>query len=149
MKYGIIMRKGREFYSKHYDRAVSMYKSGTSIKDIARQLGISYSAVYHWVRGIRKPESGNINEFVDFLQEQGPTPAGKIEEKFPKHNELFLIASRRSLPVKRLYLGRKFKEFSTWYLLDGQEELLKKRVENLFSKIEEFKSQLKQVLDRV
>lgn len=140
------MRKGREFYSKHYDKAMELHKNGVPIKDIAKQLNISYSAVYHWVRGLRKPETGNINDFISFLQKHGPTPAGKIEETFPKHNELFLTASRRDLPVKRLYLGRKYQEYSTWYLLEGQEDLLKKRIEALFSKIEEYKEKLREIL---
>jgi len=140
------MRKGREFYSKHYDRALELHNKGMSIKDIAKELGMSYSAIYHWVRGLRKPESGNINEFIGFLQQHGPTPAGKIAEKFPKHNELFLTASRRGLPLKRLVLGRKFMEYSTWYLLDGQEAVLKERVEELFGRIKEFKEALKEAL---
>jgi len=142
------MRKGREFYSKYYDKAMELHNKGIPIKDIAKQLNISYSAVYHWVRGLRKPESGNINEFIAFLQKNGPTPTGKIEQLFPKHNELFLIASRRGLPLKRLYLGRKYQEYSTWYLLEGQENLLKKRVQELFSKIDAYKEKLKEVLDK-
>ena len=143
------MRKGREFYSKNYEKVIELHKKGLSIKEISEQLNISYSAAYHWIKGLRKPEGGNLNSFIDFLRQNGPTPSGKLQDKFPKHNEIFLTASRRGMPLKRLYLGRKFNEYSTWYLLDGQEELLKKRVQGLFSKINEFKDQLKEALDKV
>jgi transcriptional regulator with XRE-family HTH domain len=142
------MRRGREFYSENYEKVMELHKKGMNVKEIASQLGMSYSAVYHWVRGLRKPDIGNINEFIEFLRSNGPTPVLKLQN-FPKHNELFLTASRRGLPVKRLVLGRKFREYSTWYLLDNQEELLKKRIEELFSRIKEFKDELRRVLNGI
>ena len=143
------MRKGREFYSETYEKALKLHKDGKSVKEVAEQLNISYSAAYHWIKGIRKPDTGNINEFVSFLKGNGPKPVLEMQEKFPKHNELFLTASRRGLPVKRLVLGRKFREYSTWYLLDGQEQLLEQRIEELFGKIKDFREKLKEALNGI
>ncbi|MEM7819813.1 MAG: helix-turn-helix domain-containing protein [Candidatus Aenigmatarchaeota archaeon] len=143
------MRRGREFYSKNYEKVLELYNQGKSIKEISNQLNISYSCVYHWIKGLRKPDIGNINLFIDFIKNNGPIPIMNIKEKFPKHNELFLTASRRGLPIKRFMLGRKFGEYSTWYLLEGQEELLKDRIEELFLKIREFKERLKEALENI
>jgi hypothetical protein len=123
-----------------------LHKQGKGVNERAQQLSISYSCVYHWVRGLRKPEAGNVNNFIEFLRKSGPTAVLDIQNHFPKHNELFLTASRRGLPIKRIYLGRKYAEYSTWYLLDGQEELAKQRIEVLFSKIKEFKDSLREIL---
>lgn len=143
------MRQGREIYSDKCDKALELHKQGKSINDIAKELNVSYSAAYHWIRGLRKPESGNVNGFVSFLRENGPAAVFDIQKRFPKHNELFLTASRRGLPVKRIYLGRKYREYSTWYLLDGQEVAAKQRIEQLFSKIAEFKDSLREVLSNL
>ncbi len=142
------LRRGREFYGKTYDEAVALYNQGKGIRDIAKQLGISYSAVYHWVKGLRKPEQGNINEFITFLKLHGPVAAVHVMHKFPKHNELFLMASRRGLPIKRVYLGKGYKELGTWYFLPGQETILDSRIKELHRKIDDMKNKLKRMANR-
>ncbi len=138
------LRRGREFYGKKYDEAVSLYNQGTSINEIAKRLDVSYSAAYHWVRGLRKPEPGNVNDFCGFLEKNGPSSAVHVVQRFPKHNELFLMASRRGLPVKRVYLGRKYKELGTWYYVAGQEKRLGGRVREVKKRIKEMKDRLKE-----
>lgn len=140
------MRQGREIYSEKCEKALELHKQGKSVNEIAKELSVSYSAAYHWVRGLRKPEAGNVNEFIEFLRSSGPTAVLDVQERFPKHNELFLTASRRGLPLKRIVLGRKYREYSTWYLLCGQEIAAKQRIEQLFSKIKEFKDELREIL---
>jgi len=144
----VIQRRGREFYSRNYNEAIELYKKGLSINEIAEKLKISYSCVYHWITGLRKPETGNLLGFEKFLKEHGPTPAIDIKERFPKHNELFLIASRRGIPVKRYILSRKFGEFSTFYFMIGQEEELKKRIKELLDKYKELKERFIGMLER-
>ncbi len=134
------MRRGREFYSGQYEKAMELHSKGMKIKQIAKELGISYSAAYHWVRGIRQPDKGNITEFINYLQENGPMPVIKIKDKFPKHNELFLIASKRGIDIRRHTMGRQFKEYRTWYYLLGQEKILEQRLDALFSVIKQVKS---------
>ena len=136
------MRRGRETYGKKYEEAMALHKEGKSVNEIASSLGISYSAAYHWIKGLRKPEKGNVNEFVDYLRSEGPLPTIEVEKKFPKHNELFLMANKRGLTVKRHVLKRKFSKYAIWYYLDGQEELLEKRLNELFSTIEKVKKDL-------
>lgn len=142
----LFMRRGREYYGRKYEEALRLYKEGRSAGAIAKELGISYSAAYHWVRGLRKPGGGRVNAFVQFLKEKGPQPAEELGDFFPKHNDLFLIASRRGLPVKRLLLGRELKDYSTWYFLDGQEEEIRKRVGGMLEKIKEAKDKLRDML---
>ena len=134
------MRRGREFYSDKYQKAMELYSKGTGIKQIAKELGVSYSACYHWVKGIRQPEKGNVAGFIDYIKTNGPMPAIKIKEKFPKHNELFLIANQRSLDVRRHTMSRQFSGYRTWYYLPGQEEQLKARLDKLFETIRKVKS---------
>ena len=143
-----MIRKGREFYSKNYDEVVNLYKRGLSIREIAEKLNLSYSCVYHWIKGLRKPETGNLIEFERFLKENGPTPVIEIKERFPKHNELFLTASRRGMPIKRHVLSRKFGEFSTFYFMSGQEKELRKRIKELFDKYKELRERLIRALGR-
>ncbi|MFH0832191.1 MAG: helix-turn-helix domain-containing protein [Candidatus Aenigmatarchaeota archaeon] len=135
------MRMGREFYVKNYDKVVELYESGLTISEIAEQMKISYSCVYHWVKGLRKPDIGKLNEFEDFLKE-GPKPVTDVKEKFPKHNELYLVATRRGMPIKRHVLKRKFGDYSTWYYITGQETALKEQVSELFSKYKELKEKI-------
>ncbi len=142
----MIQRRGREFYSKNYDEAIDLYNMGLSIKEIAEKLKISYSCVYHWTKGLRKPEKGNLLEFEKFLKENGPTPVIDIKEEFPKHNELFLTASRRGMPIKRYVLSRKFGEFSTFYFISSQEEELKKRGKELLDKYKELSEKIAKAL---
>jgi len=126
-------RTGREAYAEKYQRAIKLYADGKSITEIAAELGISYSAAYHWVKGIRKPEAGNLREFEEFLRKNGPTPVLNIKEEFPKHNELFHVAQKRGLAIKRHILSRPraFGELATWYYLAGQEAELKSRIKAL------------------
>ena len=133
------MRRGREFYSTQYEKAIELHNKGLAIKNIAKELGISYSAAYHWVKGIRHPAKGNVIQFLAYLKENGPTPAIKIKDKFPKHNELFLIAKQRNLAIKRHVMGRQFKEYRTWYYLPGQENILQQRLDTLYSVIKQVK----------
>ena len=137
------MRKGREIYPEKYEQAVKLYKSGMPIKEIAEKLSISYSCAYHWAKGLRKPEEGNVAAFVALLRSSGPLPVVDIKEKFPKHNELFLIASRRGLPIMRRVLYRKLDDYSTWYFLPGQEKELDIRISQLYNKIKNVKELLK------
>ncbi|MFC2142783.1 helix-turn-helix domain-containing protein [Candidatus Aenigmatarchaeota archaeon] len=143
------MRRGREFYSQHYEEAMKLYKNGVSIKDIATKLKISYSCVYHWAKGIRKPEEGNIVSFVNFLEKSGPTAIIDIKKKFPKHNELYLVSTRRNMKVKRHVLKRKYGDYNTWYYIEGQEELLKRRLEELFQKYKEAKEKIAEALSGI
>lgn len=141
------IRRGKEFYADKAEEAVSLYKEGKSIKEVAQRLGVSYSAAYHWVRGIRKPGAGNVAEFISFLESRGPSAAVHILPSFRKHNELFLIASRRGLSVKRVYLGKAYKELATWYYLPGQEKELEKRIEDAKRKVEEFRDRMKKAIE--
>ena len=125
-------RRGREFYANEYKQVMDLYKEGRSVSEISSKLGISYSCVYHWVKGLRKPESGNLKDFEKLIK-AGPKSAAEIKDRFPKHNELFLTASRRGLPIKRYCLSRKFGDYSTWYFIDGQENELKARITELLN----------------
>lgn len=120
---------------------MEMHKNGVGIRDIASKLNMSYSAVYHWVRGLRKPDHGNINEFESTIM-NGPVAAAEINGRFPKHNELFLISAKRGLPIKRYSLGRRYGEYSAWYFAGGQEEKLKERLKEFFAKYKELRKKL-------
>lgn len=140
------LRKGRETYGKKYDEAMALHAQGKSPREIAAALGISYSAAYHWVKGLRTPEKGNVNEFIDYFRKEGPMPAIEVEKIFPKHNELFLMANKRGLTVKRHVLKRKFAKYSIWYYLDGQEALLETRLKELFDTIKNARDKLRDSL---
>ena len=137
------LRKGREIYPEKYEKAVRLYHDGIPIKEISQKLSISYSCAYHWVKGLRKPEGGNVSEFVSLLRSNGPLPVVDVKEKFPKHNELFLISSRRGLPIMRRILDRKLGEYNTWYFLSGQEHELDKRIKMLYEKVSNIKEILR------
>lgn len=140
------VRKGRETYGRKYDEAMKLHGEGKSANEIASRLGISYSAAYHWIKGLRAPEKGNVNEFETYLRSSGPMPAIEVEKKFAKHNELFLMANRRGLKIKRHVLPRKYKQYATWYYLEGQEDLLQKRLDELFDTIKDVKEKMKENL---
>jgi len=127
------MREGRELYSEKYEKAMEMHKQGMSVNEIAEKLGISYSAAYHWIKGLRKPEKGNLNDFEEFLKENGPTNAEDLKRKFPKHNEIFLTAKKRGGQVFRYVMkkARTFGDDATWYFLKGQEDELNERIKKL------------------
>ena len=135
-------RRGRDFYAQHYKKVIDLWKQGASVKDISKNLGLSYSCTYHWVKGLRKPEKGNLVEFENFIKNKGPVAVAELEDRFPKHNELFLTGSRRGFPLKRHKINRKLGSYSTWYFIDGQEKVLKKRLTELFEKVEEIKGRL-------
>ena len=140
------LRKGRETYGKKYEEAMLLHKEGKSVNEIAAQLGVSYSAAYHWVKGLRTPEKGNVNEFESYLRSSGPMPVIEVEKKFVKHNELFLMANRRGLRIKRHVLPRKYKQYATWYYLEGQEDLLDRRLKELFDTIKDVRDKMKENL---
>ncbi len=137
------MRKGRQIYAGKYEAALKLWKEGKSVKEIAAELNVSYSAAYHWVKGLRKPEKGNVNEFYDYIRKDGPLPTAKVEERFKKHNELFLMANKRGLRMSRHVLQRKYGPYATWYYVDGQEKLLEKRLEQLQETITNVKDKLR------
>jgi len=136
------MRRGREFYSQNYDKVIELYNQGVEIKKIAEQLNMSYSAVYHWVKGLRKPEKGNIIKFIEFFKNNGPMPVAEIEAKFPKHNDIFHVAITRKMPIKRKMLSAKIGKYNTWYYIEGQEEELQKRIHILKEKVEEIQKKI-------
>ncbi|OYT57423.1 MAG: hypothetical protein B6U68_01850 [Candidatus Aenigmarchaeota archaeon ex4484_14] len=57
------MRRGKEFYTQNYQRALDLHEQGMSIKEIAQVLGISYSAVYSWISKGRKPGEGALMKY--------------------------------------------------------------------------------------
>ena len=136
------MRKGRESYSELYDKAINLSKKGKPIKEIASELKVSYSACYHWIKGLRKPKKGNMNSFLSMVKKNGPIPAIDIKKEFPKHNELFHIASKRGMGIKRYVLPKKIGDYSTWYFVSGQEEKLKRNILKLMDKYKELNKQL-------
>ena len=142
------MRRGRQLYGKKYEEALKLHSDGKSINEIAAALGVSYSAAYHWIKGLRKPESGNLNEFEKYLRESGPMPAIEIEKKFPKHNELFLMSNKRGMVIRRKILGRRFGGYAVWYYIDGQETRLDERTNELFAKVEETRKKLRDAMFR-
>ena len=139
----MVMRRGRQLYGKKYEEAMGLHKQGKSVNEIAEQLGISYSAAYHWIKGLRKPETGNLNEFENYLREKGPTPVMEVEKKFPKHNELFLMANKRNMMIRRKVLKRRYGKYAIWYYIEGQDTQLKERLEELYDKIKDIKDVLR------
>src|SRR3989338_8817900 len=125
---------------------MKLHTEGKSVNEIAAALGVSYSAAYHWVKGMRKGESGNLNEFEKYLKEKGPMPTAAIEKTFPKHNELFLMSNRSGMNIRRKVLKRRFAGYATWYYIKGQEVLLEKRLEELFSKVKDVKEKLRDAM---
>ncbi|MBI4015005.1 MAG: hypothetical protein HY365_03565 [Candidatus Aenigmarchaeota archaeon] len=140
------MRQGRQAYPALYDKAIEMSSRGASAKDVASALGVSYSAAYHWIKGLRKPEKGALNQFVEEIRKNGPLSAWDVKARFPKHNELFLTATKRAMPVKRHTLPKKFGNYSTWYFIPGQESALKQRVSELLDRYKEMKQQIIEAL---
>ena len=139
----MLMRRGRQLYGKKYEEALKLHSEGKGINEIAAQLGISYSAAYHWIKGLRKPDAGNLNAFENYLKNKGPMPVAEVEKNFPKHNELFLMANKRSMNIRRQVLKRKFGKYAIWYFIDGQEDQLKERLEELYAKIKDIKDVLR------
>jgi hypothetical protein len=125
------MRSGKEAYSEKYRQALALHRQGKPVAEIAKELGVSYSAAYHWVKGLREaPQATKLEEFEAYLKTRGPLPAVDIKEVFPKHNELYHTAAGRGGAIRRFVLSnpRTFGEAATWYYLQGQESLLKERI---------------------
>lgn len=122
-----MMRKGKNFYPEKYEAAIKLMKEGKTASQISNELGISYSCAYHWIKGLRKPEQGRVEEFMSFIKKQ-PVYAGEIKSLFPKHNDLFLIASKRGLGIRRFKSSINLTDFSTWYYIDGQEKQLEEKI---------------------
>jgi len=123
------LRRTKDFYSQVYREAVRLFEMGKSIREVAEELGISYSCAYAWYRGKRKPRRSRVEEFISYLKNKGPLPIGELKRVFPKHSELFYLANQRGFSVKRAKLPRKVRGAYLWYYLPGQEEKLKERVE--------------------
>jgi len=140
------MRKGKEFYSKRYEEAMKMYNSGIPIKDVASKLDLSYSSVYHWAKGLRKPQVGNLVSFENFIK-NSPRAVADVKEKFPKHNELFLTAAKRGIPIKRQVFDKRFGDYATWYFMNGDEKKLKNEVRKLREKYGEVRDKLIKALE--
>ncbi len=136
------MRKGREFYTNRYEEAVELHKSGKTIDEVSKKLNVSYSTAYHWIRGLRKPESGNLRAFESFLAKNGPTAVIDIKERFPKHNELFLTATRRGIAIRRRIIDRRYGEYATWYFIDGHEKQMEECLRELTKKYKELKEKI-------
>lgn len=143
----IFMRKGKDFYNKKYKEVFQLNEKGFSIKDISEKTGLSYSAVYSWIKKNKKPEKSVLIEFKEFLEKKGPTPVAEIEENFPKHNDFYHISRKRDIGINRLRIkGMKVGKYSDWYYLDGQEDELKKRLNEMKEKYKEFKEKMRDVL---
>ncbi len=141
------MRHGKESYSKKYEEALRLSEAGMSTKQIAEKLGVSFSAAYAWTKRGRKPEPGQLNEFEKFLKEQGPQPLLEVVKRFPKHSELFLTARQRGLPVARRKLPKIMGQYALWYYIKGQEDELKKRMNEVIERRNELKNEFISRLD--
>lgn len=127
----IVMRKVKEFYIAKYKDAILLYKNGMKISDIAKKLNVSYSAVYHWIKGLRKPEKSKLMKFFQYILNNGPVSAYEIEKFFPKHNELYHIARSRNFDIKRKVFKTSIKELKTWYYTSSQECKLIRKIDIL------------------
>ena len=136
------LRKGKELYAELYPKAIEMNKNGVPIKDIAKQLGVSYSAVYAWLKQGRVPEEPEAVKMKNYLEKHGPTAAADIAVAFPKHNDFFHLAARRGIKIKRAVLEPRLKDYRTWYYLEGQESELEKRIAVLRKKYKEMKEKV-------
>ncbi|MFH0837512.1 MAG: helix-turn-helix domain-containing protein [Candidatus Aenigmatarchaeota archaeon] len=140
-----MIRKRKDFYFQKYDKAVELQKAGKNLQTIASELNISYSAVYSWLNGMRKPEKDVLTNFMDFLKKNGPMPAILVKEFFPSHDDLFHMAVKRNLGLNRHVTCGKhtLKESAVWYYIDGQEAELKSRILDMLKKYKEIKSAIK------
>ncbi|MCD6215798.1 MAG: hypothetical protein B6U68_03030 [Candidatus Aenigmarchaeota archaeon ex4484_14] len=137
------MRKGKEFYNKIYSQFLELAKKGASAKEISKSLNISYSTAYAWLVKKRKPKNSALMEFRNFLRKNGPTAASELKKKIPKHNEFYHISSKRGLGIRRMHIkGLRLGQYAYWYYLDGQEELLKKRIKSLVKKYKKAKEKI-------
>ena len=83
------------------------------------------------------PKQSQIDLFVEYINSNGPTSAKDAEKSFKKHNELFLRAKSRGLPICRYVMSapRKLGKLATWYYLKGQEKELKTRILGILKKV--------------
>ena len=119
-----------------------MNEEGIPIKDIANELKISYSACYHWIKGLRKPEKGNLKNFEEFIESKGPLSVSDISKKFPKHDEIFRVSKKRGMKIMRCMLPKKLGEYSIWYYTKGQEKKLDNEIMNLSKRYNELKNEI-------
>jgi predicted DNA-binding protein YlxM (UPF0122 family) len=125
------MRQGKETYNQKYEDTIRLHKNGRTSSEIAKELNISYSSVYHWIKGLRNaPKQSMLAKFESFLKEKGPHSVADIKNLFPKHNELYNQAIARKCQIRRFMLSqpRIFGDSATWYYTPGQEAELKKRI---------------------
>jgi transcriptional regulator with XRE-family HTH domain len=141
------MRQGKESYSRKYEEALKLSEAGLSTKQVAEKLGVSFSAAYAWTKKGRKPEPGQLNEFADFLKENGPQPLLEVVKRFPKHSELFLTARQRRLPVARRKLPKIMGQYALWYYIKGQEPELEARMKEVIDRRQQLKNEFISRLD--
>lgn len=147
---GALMRRGKEFYSQNYKKALDLHERGITIKDIAKTLGLSYSAVYSWVSKSRRPGKGALIKFKEVLRSRGPMPAALIKKEINKHNDFYHIARQRGFGIKRRVIkGLKLGEYAYWYYLPGQEQLLEERISELLNDYKQAKEKLLSVLKKM
>ncbi len=146
----ILVRRGKEFYTEKVARAKELRSKGLSIKGIASELGVSYSAVYQWLRG-NEPKKSKLEEFADYLTTNGPTPVAKVDRTFPKHNDLYNLAPTRGITIKRLVIERNFRggeNYGVWYFLPGQEKELINRVEKMLENFKIARKKIGEILEK-
>ena len=140
------VRQGKETYTELYPKAIEMSKNGKSVKDIAKELGISYSAVYAWLCQGRKPSSPSLVKFKKYLEKHGPTAGIDIKEIIPKHNEFYHIAQKRGIGIKRAIMDKRYAEYRVWYYLNGQDDVLQQRTQELRKKYVKVKKKMMKTL---
>ena len=134
-----MIRKGKEFYYQQYEKAMQLHSYGKSAKEISLELNVSYSSVYTWIKG-KRIEKGSINELVEFLEKNGPSPVIFVKEMFPSHDDLYHTARERGIRIRRYCTKSKmFGNASNWYYLNEQEDELKKRILDMVKKYKELK----------
>ena len=140
------VRRGKETYTELYPKALELSKKNMSIKQIAAELGVSYSAVYAWLRTGRKPAPPTLVKFKKYLEKNGPTAAIDIKHVIPKHNDFYHIAQKRGKGIKRVMLDKRYVEYRVWYYLEGQETLLEQRLQELRKKYAKVKEKMLKAL---
>ncbi len=146
------MRKTKEFYTEKVELAKKLFEDGMSIRDVAKELGVSYSAAYHWIKGLRTPKASRLEEFRNFIKVRGPVPICDVKNKFPKHNDLYNLSSTRGIKINRLVIEKNFRggmDYGTWYFLPGQEDELAKRVEKLLKNYKLAKETILKILEEI
>lgn len=140
------LRKGKEQYTELYPRAVALHDKGMPMKDIAKELKISYSAVYAWLKQGRRPDEPTLTRFHDYLKDNGPTAVADIKTAVPKHNDFYHISLKRNMGIKRVILDKRYMDYRVWYYLEGQEAVLEERLTDLRKKYVKIREKMKQAL---